>query len=135
MSGILRMNPAGVSPPVGNYSHLTRIPRGAELYVSSGQVGTAADGSIPESIQDQIAGTFRNIEALLQSQQLRAEDVIKVNIWATEELDWTYLYEQWGALFGTSYPSMTVGYLTALGLPELKVEIEWWAARLETDHQ
>lgn len=131
MSKVTRSNPTGVNPPVGNYSHLTRIPRGATLYVSSGQIGTASDGSIPDALQDQIDNTFRTIAALLQSEQLVAADIVKVNIWATEELDWTYLYRQWDALFGSSYPSMTVGYLSALGLPELKIEIELWMARVE----
>ncbi|WP_185602079.1 RidA family protein [Paenibacillus sp. 598K] len=131
MSKVTRSNPAGVSPPVGKYSHLTRIPRGAALYVSSGQVGTAPDGSLPAALSEQIAHTFRNIAALLQSERLEAGDIVKVNIWATEELDWTYLYEQWDALFGGSYPSMTVGYVSALGLPELKIEIELWMARVE----
>ena len=133
MSKVIRSNPAGVSPPVGNYSHLTKIPKGATLYVSSGQVGTAPDGSLPEAMQEQIANTFRNIAALLQSERLEAADIVKVNIWATEEINWTDLYAQWEYLFGSSYPSMTVGYLSALGLPELKIEIELWMARVEPD--
>lgn len=131
MSQVTRSNPAGVSPPVGKYSHLTRIPRGAALYVSSGQVGTALDGSLPSGLSEQVVHTFRNIAALLQSEGMGSDDIVKVNIWAVEELDWTELYGQWDTLFGGSYPSMTVAYVSALGLPELKIEIELWMARVE----
>lgn len=54
---------------------------------------------------------------------------MKVNIWATEEIDWNFLYAEWEALFGQIYPSMTIAYVKALGLPEIKLEIEIWGAK------
>lgn len=32
--------------------------------------------------------------------------------------------------FGSDYPAMTVGYISELGLPEIKIEIEIWAAKV-----
>ncbi|MZE63190.1 RidA family protein, partial [Bacillus anthracis] len=32
-------------------------------------------------------------------------------------------------LFNTQYPAMTIGYISELGLPEIKIEIEIWAAK------
>ncbi|MRQ97772.1 RidA family protein, partial [Bacillus anthracis] len=29
----------------------------------------------------------------------------------------------------TQYPAMTIGYISELGLPEIKIEIEIWAAK------
>ncbi|MDR5586799.1 RidA family protein [Clostridium aquiflavi] len=126
---IKRVNPSAIPPPVGKYSHITKIPKDAEIFVTSGQVGVGIDNNIPESINDQVKNTFKNIANLLASQQLSADNVIKVNIWATEEIDWNYLYGKWDSLFGTEYPSMTIAYISALGLPELKIEIELWAAK------
>ncbi|ANY65134.1 enamine deaminase RidA [Paenibacillus sp. BIHB 4019] len=127
--GITRKNPAGMPRPVGNYSHLTIIPRNAELYVTSGQIGTDQSGNIPSTLNEQINHTFANINILLNSEQLTSDHIIKVNIWATEKIDWEYLYEKWAELFGIHYPSMTIGYLSELGLPEIKIEIELWAAK------
>ncbi|WP_413381414.1 RidA family protein [Alkalihalobacillus sp. 1P02AB] len=128
MKKITRKNPELMPKPVGNYSHITRVPKGAGLVVTSGQVGIDMDGNIPAKLNDQITNTFANIKKVLESEGLTEESVIKVNIWATEEIDWDYLDPQWDELFGTAYPSMTVAYISALGLPELKIEIELWYA-------
>ena len=117
-------------PPVGKYTHITKIPRNAELYVTSGQIGTDLNGEIPDSMNEQIENTFANIQKVLHAEALTAEHIIKVNIWATQKIDWDYLYAKWEELFGSNYPAMTIGYISALGLPEIKIEIEIWAARV-----
>ncbi len=126
---ISRVNPKNLAAPVGHYSHVTKIPSTANLYTFSGQIGTDSDGQLPLDLASQVTNTFRNIEAVLASEKLAAEDIIKVNIWATEPLDWDFFYAQWDAFFANDFPSMTVGYLVALGLPEIKLEIEIWAAK------
>lgn len=126
---VVRLNPKNVPSPVGNYSHVTVIPKNANLFAFSGQIGAASNGTIPESINEQLHFTFANIGALLHSQKLSPDDVIKVNIWATEAIDWEFLDQKWIELFGRVYPSMTIAYVQALGLEELKIEIEIWAAK------
>ncbi|SHF87650.1 Enamine deaminase RidA, house cleaning of reactive enamine intermediates, YjgF/YER057c/UK114 family [Mariniphaga anaerophila] len=126
---IIRLNPENIPPPVGNYSHVTIIPKNSDLYTFSGQIGIDNNGNIPEKLSEQVTLTFRNIQQLLDSQTLTPDNVIKVNIWATEEIDWDFFDNEWEILFGEKYPSMTIAYITALGLPELKIEIEIWAAK------
>ncbi|WP_088547115.1 RidA family protein [Paenibacillus aquistagni] len=126
---ITRRNPEGMPSPVGHYTHITRIPRNAELFVTSGQIGVDIDGSLPENMNEQIRNTFRNIKAVLHAEECAAEHIVKVNIWAVEKIDWDYLYAEWDQLFGGNYPAMTIGYLAELGLPEIKIEIEIWAAK------
>lgn len=126
---IVRLNPGNISEPVGKYSHVTIIPKNSTLYTFSGQIGTDNYGVIPDSMNEQVYNTFRNIEQILESQNLTSDDVIKVNIWATEEIDWDFLDARWENLFGTIYPSMTIAYVKALGLPELKIEVEIWASK------
>lgn len=126
---IIRRNPKGMPEPVGNYTHITKIPRNAELYIASGQVGMDEDGSFPDNMNRQITNTFENIKAILAAEELEAEHIVKVNIWAIEKIDWQWMNQEWFDLFGDEFPAMTIGYLTALGLPEIKVEIEIWAAK------
>lgn len=126
---ITRKNPASMPKPVGNYTHITKIPRNAELYVASGQVGMDEDGIFPEDLNEQVSNTFKNIQVILAAEELEAGNIIKVNIWATEKIDWEWLNSKWFTLFGDDFPAMTIGYLAALGLPEIKVEIEIWAAK------
>ncbi|MGE7622982.1 RidA family protein [Viridibacillus sp. NPDC096237] len=127
---ITRKNPTGIPNPVGNYTHITKIPRNAELYVTSGQIGIDQNGEFPENMNEQIRNTFNNIKAVLDSEELTANNIIKVNVWAIEKIDWDYLYSKWEELFGNDYPAMTIGYISELGLPEIKIEIEIWAAKV-----
>ncbi|HDX9671191.1 TPA: RidA family protein [Bacillus cereus] len=126
---ITRKNPTNMLEPVGNYTHITKIPRNAELFVSSGQSGMNQDGQFPESMNEQISNTFKNVSKVLDSEKLTAANIIKVNIWATEKIDWEHMDLEWEQLFNTEYPAMTIGYISELGLPEIKIEIEIWAAK------
>ena len=126
---IERINPVGVPEPVGRYSHITKIPRDSEIYVFSGQVGVDFEGNVSSNLNEQVINTFSNISNLLSSQDLDPDNVIKVNIWATEQIDWDFFDPKWDELFGDNSPSMTIAYINELGLPELKIEIEIWAAK------
>lgn len=129
MNKIIRLNPDNIPAPVGNYSHVTIIPKNSDLFTFSGQIGIDSNGTIPKNFNEQVILTFKNIQQLLNSQNLVADNVIKVNIWATKEIDWEFFDKEWENLFGKKHPSMTIAYITALGLPELKIEIEIWAAK------
>jgi len=126
----VRTNPRDVKA-VGNYSHVTIVPRNAQLYTFSGQIGADQSGNLPDSYTKQIENTFVNLDKVLNSQSLTADDIIKVNIWATEEIDWENVFDpMWDKFFGNTYPSMTIAYVKALGLPEIKIEIEILAAKV-----
>ncbi|MEK3735344.1 MULTISPECIES: RidA family protein [Paenibacillus] len=127
---ITRTNPVSMPKPVGKYTHITKIPRNAEWFVTSGQIGIDPNGQFPENMNEQIGLTFANIHNVLAAEGLCSDHIIKVNIWAIEPIDWNYLYSEWERFFNDEYPAMTVAYVTALGLPEIKIEIEIWAAKV-----
>ncbi|MGG3889719.1 RidA family protein [Metabacillus fastidiosus] len=127
---IIRKNPLSMPAPVGNYTHITKIPRNAELYVTSGQVGVDRNGQFPQNMNEQVSNTFSNIKTVMESEGLSADNIIKVNIWATEKIDWEFFDSEWEQLFSNDYPAMTIGYIAELGLPEIKIEIEIWAAKV-----
>ncbi|MEQ6353340.1 RidA family protein [Lysinibacillus sp. M3] len=126
---ITRKNPIQVPSPVGNYSHLTIIPKDSTMYALSGQIGVGASGELPSTLTEQVKNTLKNIQLILEAEGLNADNVVKANIWATEEIDWDDFYKQWETMFGNPYPSMTIAYITALGLPDIKLEIDIWAAK------
>ncbi|MDR2223772.1 MAG: RidA family protein [Flavobacteriaceae bacterium] len=127
---VLRTTPTIVARPVGNYSHITIVPKNATIYTFSGQIGLDQEGNIPSDFNAQVNHTFNNISQLLISQELSEEEVIKVNIWATKLIDWEYFDQVWKTFFKSGNPSMTIAYITALGLPEIDLEIEIWAAKV-----
>jgi len=129
MKKITRKNPIQVPSPVGNYSHLTIIPKDATMYALSGQIGVGINGKLPSSLTEQVRNTLKNIQLILEAEGLNADNVVKANIWATEEINWDDFDQQWETMFRNPYPSMTFAYITALGLPEIKIEIDILAAK------
>lgn len=126
---VSRSNPTTLAKPVGDYSHVTVVSGQADIYTFSGQIGTDLNGDIPKGFNEQVTNTFANITRLLESQELTSEHIIKVNIWSVKQIDWDYFYKVWDPFFKGSYPSMTVAYISGLGLPEIDIEIEIWAAK------
>lgn len=126
---VSRLNSSGVSKAVGKYTHITKIEPHAAFYTFSGQVGADIDGNFPDEFNQQVSNTFLNISNLLKSIDLTPDHVIKVNIWSTETIDWDYFYNVYDDFFGDPSPSMTIAYVNALGLEEIKLEIEIWAAK------
>jgi len=126
---VTRLSSSGkISKAVGNYTHITKINPNSTFYTFSGQIGADLDGNIPEEFNQQVKNTFINISNLLESVDLKPDNVIKVNIWSTEEIDWDYFDKIYGDFFGETPPSMTIAYVNALGLEAIKIEIEIWAA-------
>lgn len=130
-NNIIRKNPETMPLPVGEYSHVTVIPPQATWYTFSGQIGSDLNNQLPLAFNQQVTNTLKNIQLALASEKLTGEDVIKVNVWSVEEIDWEYFYQKWHELFPKEQPSMTIGYLKALGLPEIKIEIEVIAAKVQ----
>ncbi|HCM90406.1 MULTISPECIES: RidA family protein [Vagococcus] len=130
MNQIIRKNPKTVPTPVGDYSHVTVIPPNSTLYTFSGQIGIDSNGEIPLSHQKQVENTFKNIEKVLASENLTEKNITKVNVWSVEEINWDHFYAIWQHFFVVN-PSMTIAYVSALGLPEIKIEIEIFAAKPE----
>lgn len=128
MNIIIRKNPRTMPAPVGEYSHVTIVPKNSTLYTFSGQIGTDLSGFISEDHEKQVEDTFKNIERALVSEELTSDNIIKVNVWSVDEINWDHFYDMWGKLFSVN-PSMTIAYVTALGLPEIKIEIEILAAK------
>ncbi|TVX93220.1 GNAT family N-acetyltransferase [Paenibacillus agilis] len=126
---VQRINPSTLTPPIGPYTHLTVVPNGADLLVLSGQVGTDLEGHIPSDLNQQLQNTLQNILRILQSQSVAVENIFKVNIWATEEMDWEFFGEAWAKFHGGATPAMTFCYIPALAVESLKIEIEVWAAK------
>lgn len=126
---IKKSNPTNVAPPIAQYSHVAVIPKNAELVVLSGQIGNDVNGVLPEDIETQFANALENIKLILKSEGLDVSHVFKINIWFTESINRDYYVEKWSAFHNQSPPATTLAYVAALARPEIKVEVEAWAAR------
>jgi len=72
------LNPAAIAPPFARYSHGVELPPGLRLVRTSGQLGLAEDGRVPNDPFDQAEICFGNISAILAEAGMTAADVVHV---------------------------------------------------------
>lgn len=124
------LNPATIAPPFGAYSHGVRAPVG-DLVLTSGQLGLASDGTVPDSVYDQAMICFGNIDAILESAGLARAHVLRLNAYVTERAhmrDYMAARDTW--LAGVSdLPASTLMIVSGFTRPEFLVEVEATALR------
>ncbi|WP_141433513.1 RidA family protein [Bacillus sp. 03113] len=126
---IKKSNPDNIAPPIAQYHHLAVIPKDTELVVLSGQIGNDKNGILPYDIETQFSNALENIKSILKSEGIDTSNIFKVNIWLTEKINKELYLEKWSKFHNQSPPATTLAYVSALARPEIKVEIEAWAAK------
>ena len=121
MTAIQRLLVDGQLAPVSHYCHVVRA--GNTIWVS-GAIGVAADGSIPADVGAQAELALASIDACLKAAGAGAEHVVKVNVYLTDVNDRAKINPARQRYFGEHRPASTLVGITALVLPEAKVEIE-----------
>lgn len=125
------ITPPGIRPPFGRYSHGIHLRGASELLVMSGQLGAAADDSVPEDVEAQAAIALANIDAILAEAGLGRGDVLRLNAYVTDRADMAgYMRARDAWLDGVAVrPASTLMIVTGFTRPEFLVEIEALAAR------
>ncbi len=121
MPAIERLMLDGQPEPVSHYCHVTKA---GNLVWVSGTVGVAANGSIPPDVTDQFEIAIANLDACLKAVGAGAEHVVKVTVYLTDVADRKKINPIRQRYFGPHRPASTLVEVSALVLPELKVEIE-----------
>ena len=124
--------PASISPPFARYSHGIELPPGQRIVRTSGQLGLATDGSIPDDPFDQAQICFGNIAAILSEAGMGPADVFHLSAYVTDRAHMQgYMAARDAFLAATSddrLPSSTLVIVSGFTRPEFKVEVEVWAA-------
>jgi 2-iminobutanoate/2-iminopropanoate deaminase len=123
-------NPDSVAGPHREYSHGVDVPAGARWLLLAGQVGSRADGSVPGDAEEQCEWVFRNIFAVLEAAGMGPENLVTMVSHLTSQDYWPAYREAKARMIGDLRPSSTLLVIPALALPEWKVEITAWAAKV-----
>jgi enamine deaminase RidA (YjgF/YER057c/UK114 family) len=107
--------------PVSHYCHVVRADN--RVWVS-GMVGTRRDGSIPEDVVAQFQVAMDWLDHALRAAGGRPEHVVKVQVFLTDINDRTKINPIRQNYFGKHRPASTLVEVSALIMPQLKVEIE-----------
>jgi enamine deaminase RidA (YjgF/YER057c/UK114 family) len=124
------LQPAGIRPPFARYAHGVEVPAGHRLVASSGQLGLAADGTVPDGAEAQAAVCFANITAILAEAGMGPQDVIRINAFVTDRAHMAgYMAARDAWLAGvTRLPASTLVIVQGFTRPEFVVEVEVTAA-------
>lgn len=122
------LSPAGLRPPFGRYHHLVEVTGATRLLFVSGQLGVAADGTVPDDPGEQARLAFAAIDACLAAAGMDRGQVVRLNAFLTEaEYRPSYMAVRDGWVADPP-PASTLVVVKALALPACKVEIEAVAA-------
>jgi enamine deaminase RidA (YjgF/YER057c/UK114 family) len=120
--------PAGVRVPFGRYSHGVLVPAGAALLVTSGQLGIAADETIPDDVGAQAELCFRAIDAILAEAGMTFADVVRLNAYVTRREDFAAYMAVRDRWVNDPLPASTLVVVGGFTRAEFKVEVEATAA-------
>lgn len=122
------VNPPGVHDSGGRYSHAAVVPTGLRRVVVSGQVGMAADGTVPEDPGAQIAQAFANLRTVLASQGAGPAQIVKLTVFLTDRAHVAAYREARVSALDGHAPASTLLIVAGLADPRWVVEIEGEAA-------
>jgi 2-iminobutanoate/2-iminopropanoate deaminase len=111
----------GQPPPFSHYCH---VVRSGELIWVSGALGVAADGSVPDDVAAQTELALASIDACLKAAGGGPQHVTKINLYLTDVNDRSKINPARQRYFGPHLPASTLVGVTALVIPNARVEIE-----------
>ncbi|WP_187430549.1 hypothetical protein ROLI_036800 [Roseobacter fucihabitans] len=127
-----RVSPDGIAPPFARYSHGIEIPPGARILRTSGQLGLAQDGSVPDGSAAQAEICFGNIKAILNEAGMGAGEVFHISAFVTDRSHMAGYMSARDTFLGEVdvLPTSTLVIVSGFTRPEFVVEVEVWAAML-----
>ena len=122
--------PPSIAPPFARYSHGVEVGPGERWVRTSGQLGLAADGTIPEGAEAQAAICFGNLDAILAEADMTRHDVVHLSAYVTDRAHMAgYMAARDAWLADLELlPSSTLVIVSGFTRPEFVVEVEVLAA-------
>ena len=122
------VTPTDIRAPFARYSHGIEVPAGMRLVFCSGQLGIAADETIPEETEAQAELCFANIRSILAEAGLSLSDTVRINAYVTGREHMKPYMAVRDRLFSDPAPASTLMIVSGFSRPEFHVEIEVIAA-------
>ena len=123
MSEVKLVNPPGHEAIYEQYKFSQATVAGGFVEVS-GQVGLAADFSIPDDIREQARNAYTNLRNILEAAGSDLAHVTHLTQFFTNILEVEAADEVFNEFFPKDYPARTVVEVGALVLPQLRLEFQ-----------
>jgi enamine deaminase RidA (YjgF/YER057c/UK114 family) len=122
-------NPESVHAPGGRYVHQIEVSGENRMLFLSGQVGMAADGTVPDDPVAQLGIALQNVLSNLEAAGFAPTDLVKLTTYVVGEMDPVGRRAELDRLLGAHVTTSTLLFVAALASPVFKVEIDAWAIR------
>lgn len=122
--------PDAIAPPFARYAHGVLADPGSRVIALSGQLGLAADGTVPGGAEAQAQICFANIDAILAEAGASRGHVLRLNAYVTDRAHMAgYMAARDAWLNGLDVlPASTLMIVSGFTRPEFVVEVEALAA-------
>jgi enamine deaminase RidA (YjgF/YER057c/UK114 family) len=120
-----------IYPHTGKVAHGVEVPAGARLMFTNGQVGTRPDGTTPDSAAEQCDEIFRRLRLILEAADMSLADVVRFTVYFTNRAYRDAFFAVRDRVMGDHKPGATLLVISGLARPELKMEIEAVAAKVD----
>lgn len=114
-----------------NAGHGVEVPAGARLLFTNGQVGTKPDGTTPATTAEQADVVFTRLAAVLDAARMALSDIVRLTVFLTDREDVGTFVEVRDRVMGEHKPGAIILIVKGLARPELKIEIESIAAKVD----
>ena len=120
-------NPPDAPAPFGAFSNGIEMPAGMRLLFVKGQIGQAADGTLPEGFEAQARNAWKNVGAVLRAAGMDAQDLVQVRTHLVRRADYPAFRAIRDEFIGTARPAATTVVVELID-PRWLIEIEAVAA-------
>jgi 2-iminobutanoate/2-iminopropanoate deaminase len=117
------INAADAPAPAGQYTQAVEVTAATRTLYLSGQVGVAADGSIPENAEAQSALAWQNLQAQLRAAGMGIENLVKITTIVCNPADIAAVRAGRASVLGAYRPASTL-IVGGLSNAAWKVEVE-----------
>ena len=121
------ITPATIHRPFGSYNHGVLVEGPPAALFMSGQLGMAADGTVPETVEGQTELCFANIQAILDEAGLERRHIVKLTTYLTDPAFRALYMPIRNAWIAEPWPASTLVVVEALAEPRFSIEIEAFA--------
>lgn len=114
-----------------NVAHGVEVPPGARMLFTNGQVGTNLDGTTPKTTAEQAEIVFSRVGAVLAAANMSLSDIVRLTVFLTDQGDVRTFVQARDRVMGSHKPGAIILVVKGLARPELKIEIEAIAAKVD----
>jgi enamine deaminase RidA (YjgF/YER057c/UK114 family) len=116
-------NAADAPAPAGQYTQAIEVSGSSRTLYISGQVGIAADGTVPDDAETQAVLAWRNLQAQLRAAGMDIKNLVKITTIVRNEADIPAVRTGRAAVLGSYKPASTL-IIGGLSNAAWKVEVE-----------